>query len=44
MARERIVLGGGSRSWKVVATPAILRALPMVDVVDGLATEPRPAE
>jgi prolyl-tRNA editing enzyme YbaK/EbsC (Cys-tRNA(Pro) deacylase) len=44
MARERIVLGGGSRSWKVVATPAILRALPGVDVVDALATEPRPAE
>ena len=44
MARERIVLGGGSRSWKVVATPAILQALPGVDVVDGLATEPRPAE
>src|SRR4029078_5391419 len=41
MARERIVLGGGSRSWKVVATPAILRAMPAVDVVDALATEPR---
>jgi prolyl-tRNA editing enzyme YbaK/EbsC (Cys-tRNA(Pro) deacylase) len=44
MARERIVLGGGSRSWKVISTPAILHALPNVDVVDGLATEPRPAE
>lgn len=44
MARERIVLGGGSRSWKVVATPAILRSLPNLDVVDGLANEPRPAE
>ena len=41
MARERIVLGGGSRSWKVVAAPAILRALPGVEVVDDLATEPR---
>jgi len=43
MTRDRIVLGGGSRSWKVVATPAILRALPGVEVVDDLATEPRAA-
>jgi prolyl-tRNA editing enzyme YbaK/EbsC (Cys-tRNA(Pro) deacylase) len=42
MARDRIVLGGGSRSWKVVAAPDILRALPSVDVIDDLATEPRP--
>ena len=41
MNRERIVLGGGSRSWKVIATPAILRALPGVEVVEGLATDPR---
>jgi len=41
MARERIVLGGGSRSWKVIARPAILRALPRVEVVEGLATDPR---
>jgi prolyl-tRNA editing enzyme YbaK/EbsC (Cys-tRNA(Pro) deacylase) len=41
MARERIVLGGGSRSWKVIATPAILRALPGMEVIEGLATEPR---
>ena len=38
--RARIVLGGGSRSWKVVAPPAILRALPGVEVVEGLAVEP----
>ena len=44
MTRERIVLGGGSRSWKVVSTPAILRALPNVEIVDGLATEPRPTD
>jgi hypothetical protein len=31
------VLGGGSRSWKVVTTPAILGALPGAEVVDGLA-------
>ena len=41
MARERIILGGGSRSWKVISTPDILRALPGVEVVDGLATDPR---
>jgi len=44
MTRDRIVLGGGSRSWKVVATPDILRALPAMEVVDRLATEPRPIE
>jgi prolyl-tRNA editing enzyme YbaK/EbsC (Cys-tRNA(Pro) deacylase) len=42
MARERIVLGGGSRSCKVLASPEILRALPGVEVVEGLATEPPP--
>jgi prolyl-tRNA editing enzyme YbaK/EbsC (Cys-tRNA(Pro) deacylase) len=42
MQRERIVLGGGSRSFKVVAPPAILLALPGVEVVDGLATETQP--
>lgn len=41
MARDRVVLGGGSRSWKVISTPAILLALPRVAVVDGLATDPR---
>lgn len=40
MERERVVLGGGSRSWKVLAPPSILLALPGVEVVDGLATEP----
>ncbi len=43
MARERIVLGGGSRSWKVIAAPRILAALPNAVVVEGLATEPAPA-
>jgi prolyl-tRNA editing enzyme YbaK/EbsC (Cys-tRNA(Pro) deacylase) len=37
MTRERIVLGGGSRSWKVIAPPSILLTLPGVEVVDGLA-------
>lgn len=39
MARERIVLGGGSRSWKVIVSPSILVRLPGVEVVEGLATE-----
>jgi prolyl-tRNA editing enzyme YbaK/EbsC (Cys-tRNA(Pro) deacylase) len=43
MQRERIVLGGGSRSWKVIAPPSILFALPGVKVVEGLATDPAPA-
>ncbi len=38
MGRERIVLGGGSRSCKVLAPPAVLLALPNVEVVEGLAT------
>jgi len=42
MQRDRIVLGGGSRSWKVVASPEILLALPNVEVVEGLATDPPP--
>jgi prolyl-tRNA editing enzyme YbaK/EbsC (Cys-tRNA(Pro) deacylase) len=37
MARPRIVLGGGSRSWKVIAPPSILLTLPGVEVVAGLA-------
>jgi prolyl-tRNA editing enzyme YbaK/EbsC (Cys-tRNA(Pro) deacylase) len=38
MRRERIVLGGGSRSSKVIAAPEILRKLPRAEVVDDLAT------
>jgi prolyl-tRNA editing enzyme YbaK/EbsC (Cys-tRNA(Pro) deacylase) len=43
MERDRIVLGGGSRSWKVIAPPSILLTLPNVEVVEGLAA-PRPSE
>ncbi len=43
MERERVILGGGSRHWKVISTPAILRALPGAEIVEGLATDPRPA-
>ena len=44
MARARIIVGGGSRNWKVIASPTLLLTLPNVAVVDGLATlagEPR---
>jgi prolyl-tRNA editing enzyme YbaK/EbsC (Cys-tRNA(Pro) deacylase) len=44
MERERIVLGGGSRSWKVIAAPSILSALPAVEVVSGLANPAPPRE
>jgi prolyl-tRNA editing enzyme YbaK/EbsC (Cys-tRNA(Pro) deacylase) len=37
MERDRIVLGGGSRSWKVIAPASILLTLPGVEVVEGLA-------
>jgi hypothetical protein len=39
VARERIVLGGGSRSSKVIAPPAILLQLPLAEIVDGLAND-----
>jgi prolyl-tRNA editing enzyme YbaK/EbsC (Cys-tRNA(Pro) deacylase) len=42
MDRERIILGGGSRSWKVIAPPSILRTLPDVEVVEGLANPAPP--
>jgi prolyl-tRNA editing enzyme YbaK/EbsC (Cys-tRNA(Pro) deacylase) len=44
MDRPEIILGGGSRSWKVKAPPAILLALPGVEIVDDLALEPPPAD
>lgn len=37
MSRDRIVVGGGSRSCKVVGPPAMLLELSGVEVVDGLA-------
>jgi prolyl-tRNA editing enzyme YbaK/EbsC (Cys-tRNA(Pro) deacylase) len=44
MARPRIVLGGGSRSWKVIAPSSILLTLPNVEVVDGLANAAQPRD
>jgi prolyl-tRNA editing enzyme YbaK/EbsC (Cys-tRNA(Pro) deacylase) len=47
MQRPRIVLGGGGRSAKIVGPPALLAAIPGVEVVEGLAvpaeTNPRGA-
>jgi len=37
MSLPRVVLGGGSRSWKVIAAPEILARLPAAVVVEGLA-------
>ena len=39
VGRERIVLGGGSRSFKVIAAPNILLKLPRAEVVEGLAND-----
>jgi prolyl-tRNA editing enzyme YbaK/EbsC (Cys-tRNA(Pro) deacylase) len=39
MQRERVVLGGGSRSFKVIASPAILQKLPRAEVIEGLALD-----
>jgi prolyl-tRNA editing enzyme YbaK/EbsC (Cys-tRNA(Pro) deacylase) len=36
--RDQLILGGGSRSIKVLCPPATLLALPGVEVVDDLAT------
>ena len=44
MTRERIVLGGGSRSWKVIAPASILLTLPGAEVVDGLANPAPPRD
>lgn len=44
MARERVVIGGGSRAWKVRLPPALLRAIPGAFVVEGLATLPPPRD
>ncbi|HEY1293529.1 MAG TPA: YbaK/EbsC family protein [Chloroflexota bacterium] len=43
MARERVVLGGGSRSFKVIAAPEILRRLPNAEVIQDLANEVPPS-
>jgi prolyl-tRNA editing enzyme YbaK/EbsC (Cys-tRNA(Pro) deacylase) len=42
MQRERIVVGGGSRSCKVVGPPAMLLGLPGAEVVEDLAVPVTP--
>jgi prolyl-tRNA editing enzyme YbaK/EbsC (Cys-tRNA(Pro) deacylase) len=42
MERDRIVLGGGSRRWKVIAPSGILLTLPGVEVVERLANPAPP--
>ncbi len=44
MRRDRIVLGGGSRRWKVIAPASILLSLPNVEVVEGLANPAPPRD
>jgi prolyl-tRNA editing enzyme YbaK/EbsC (Cys-tRNA(Pro) deacylase) len=39
MQRPRVVLGGGSRSFKVLASPSILLNLAGAEVVEGLALD-----
>jgi prolyl-tRNA editing enzyme YbaK/EbsC (Cys-tRNA(Pro) deacylase) len=39
--RDRIVLGGGSRACKIVGPPGLLYTIPGLEVVEGLASEPR---
>ena len=39
MDRPSVVLGGGSRSSKLVVAPGELAKLPGVEVIDGLATD-----
>jgi prolyl-tRNA editing enzyme YbaK/EbsC (Cys-tRNA(Pro) deacylase) len=39
IARPRIILGGGSRRRKILATPAVLTSQEEVEVVDGLALD-----
>ena len=44
MDADRVVMGGGNRSSKIVLAPAELRKLPGIEVVDGLATPREPAD
>lgn len=38
MTRERIIIGGGNRSCKILTSPAIFRSLPNAEIVEGLAS------
>jgi prolyl-tRNA editing enzyme YbaK/EbsC (Cys-tRNA(Pro) deacylase) len=43
MTRDRVVVGGGSRSLKIRLDPTVFRQAPNTEIVDDLATEPPPA-
>jgi prolyl-tRNA editing enzyme YbaK/EbsC (Cys-tRNA(Pro) deacylase) len=38
-ALDWVVLGGGSRSWKVRTTPEVFRRLPGATIVSGLSVD-----
>jgi prolyl-tRNA editing enzyme YbaK/EbsC (Cys-tRNA(Pro) deacylase) len=40
MARDRVILGAGSRAWKIIAPPGFLATLPGAEVGEGLARQP----
>jgi prolyl-tRNA editing enzyme YbaK/EbsC (Cys-tRNA(Pro) deacylase) len=42
LERERVLLGGGSRHWKLIAAPGFLATLPGAEVVEDLAVESPP--
>ncbi len=37
MDRERIILGGASRAWKLIVSPAVFTQTANTEIVDGLA-------
>ena len=39
MTRDRVILGGGNRSSKIILAPAMLLKIPNVEVVENLAYE-----
>ena len=39
MERKHVILGAGSRRWKIIAAPDFLLRLPGAEIVDGLAFE-----
>ena len=43
MARERVVIGGGSRSTKIVVSPALFERMPGVRIIEDLARGYDPA-
>lgn len=44
MGRERVVIGGGSRSWKVLLPPRLLLAIPGAVIADGIAAPAPPRD